>query len=66
MFVYMMQPVVQPVVTFRVSLTRREMYCGHPRLSVCLRVCVSVRGRMPTLLHGTECYLGEWKGMPLF
>jgi len=30
------------------------MYCGHTRLSV--------RGRMPTLLHGPGCNLGE--GMP--
>ena len=31
------------------------------------RVCVSVRGRMPTLVHGPECNLGEWwgKGMPI-
>ena len=36
------------VVTFRVSRRRREMYCRHARLSV----CVSVSGRMPTLLHG--------------
>jgi len=27
-------------------------------------VCVSVRGRMPTLLHGPGCNLGEWYGMP--
>jgi len=33
-------------ITFRVSRRRREMYCGHARL------CVSVCGRMPTLLHG--------------
>ena len=43
-------------VTFRVSRRRREMYCGHARLCVCL----SVRGRMPTLLHGPGCNLGEW------
>jgi len=23
-------------------------------------VCLSVRGRMPTLLHGPGCNLGEW------
>ena len=28
-------------VTFRVSRRRREMYCGHARLSVCLFVCPS-------------------------
>jgi len=33
------------VITFRVSRRRREMYCGHLRLCVCL----SVRGGMPTL-----------------
>jgi len=50
------------VVTFRVGRRRREMYCGHARLCVCLYVCVcvTVRGRMPTLLHGPGCNLGEW------
>ena len=36
----------------------REWYCGHTRL--CVYVCLSVRGRMPTLLHGPGCNLGEW------
>jgi len=27
---------------------------------VVTRVCVSVRGRMPTLLHGSGCNLGKW------
>ena len=27
---------------------------------VCVPVCLSVRGRMPTLLHGPGCNLGEW------
>jgi len=27
------------VITFRVRRRRREMYCGHPRLCVCLSVC---------------------------
>jgi len=44
------------IVTFRVSRRRREMYCGHARL----RVCVFVRGRMSTLLHGPGYNLGEW------
>jgi len=26
-------------VTFRISRRRREMYCGHARLCVCLSVC---------------------------
>jgi len=38
------------------------------RVSVCvcvgLCVCVTVRGRMPTLLHGPGCNLGEWYGLP--
>jgi len=40
------------------SRRRREMYCGQARPSV----CVSVRGRMPTLLHGPECKLGGLVG----
>ena len=44
------------LVTFRVSRRPREIYCGHSRLCV----CVSVRGRMPTLLHEPGCNFGEW------
>ena len=47
--------------TFRVSRRRREMYSGHA-LSVCLCVCLSVRGRMPTLLHEPQCNLGRVVG----
>ena len=46
----------QCLATFRVSGRRPEMYSGHARLSV----SVSVRCRMPTLLHGPEYNLGEW------
>ena len=53
------------LVTFRVSRRRREMYCGHARLCECLCVCLSVRGRMPTLLHGHGCNLGSGRGCPL-
>ena len=28
------------LITFRVSRRRREMYCGHPRLAVCVWLCV--------------------------
>jgi len=35
------------------------------RASVCLSVCLSVRRRMPTLLHGPGCNSGEWYGLPL-
>ena len=45
-------------ITFRVSRRRRAMYCGHARLCVCL----SVRSRMPTLLHGPGCNLGRMVG----
>ena len=57
------QPCLRPythtaaaVVTFCVSRRRRKMYCGH----ACLSVCLSVRGRTPTLLHGPGCNLGAW------
>jgi len=61
------------IVTFCVSRRPREMYCGHARLCVCLSLCVcvcvclclSVRGHMPTLLHGPECNLGSGRGCPL-
>jgi len=52
------------IVTFCVSLRRRKMYCGHARLCVSLSVCLSVRGRMPTLLHGPGCNLGSGRGCP--
>jgi len=38
------------------------MYCGHARLCVC--VCLSVRGRTLTLLHGSRCNLGAWWRLP--
>jgi len=41
------------IIAFRVSSRPWEMYCSHSRfLSVCLSLWLSVRGRMPTLLHG--------------
>ena len=46
------------VVTIRVSRI------DHEKCIVVTRVCVSVRGRMPTLLHGPGCNLEEWHGMP--
>jgi len=42
------------IITFRVSRRRRKMYCGHARL------CLSLRGRTPTLLHGPGCNLEAW------
>jgi len=49
------------LVRFRVSRRRREMYCGHARLCVCL----PVRCRTTTLLHGPGCNLGTGRGCPL-
>jgi len=55
------------IATLRVS--RREMYCGHARLcvcvSACLFVCVSARGCMPTLLHGPGLTWESGRGCPL-
>jgi len=47
-----------PIITFRVSRRRREMYIGR----TC--VCLSVRGCMTTLLHGPGCNLEERYGVP--
>jgi len=47
---------VTVIITFRVSPRRREMYCGHMRLCVCL----CVRGCMATLLNGPGCNWGDW------
>ena len=55
-YVTVINAVVAIVVTFCVSRRRRKMYCGHARLCVCL----SVRGRTRTLLHGPGCNLGAW------
>jgi len=43
------------------SRRRREMYCGHARLCV----CVSVRGCMPSPLHGPGCNFENGMGCPL-
>jgi len=50
-----------PVITFRVSRRRREMYIGHTRLSLCVSVCLSPRSHTTAR---TGCKLGEWKGVP--
>jgi len=42
----------------RESWTTRNVLWS--RAYVCLSVCLSVHGRMPTLLHGPGCNLGEW------
>jgi len=49
------------LITFCVSRRRRKIYCGHARMYVCqMSVCLSVRGRTPTLLLGPGCNLGAW------
>ena len=48
------------ITKFRVWRIRGEVYIGYGRLYVCL----SVRRRIPTLLHGPGCNLAEWKGVP--
>ena len=48
--------------TSRKSQTTRNVYWSLA--SVCLSVCPSFR--MPMLLHGPRCNLGEWQGCPLF
>jgi len=35
------------------------VYIGHGRLCICL----SISHRIPTLLHGPGCNLGEWYGV---
>ena len=45
-------------ITFRVRHSRGKMYIDHGRLSVCL----SVACRIPTLLHGHGCNLGNGRG----
>ena len=49
------------IITFRVRRSRGEMYIGHGRLCLLrVSVCLSVPRRIPTLLHGPRCKLGEW------
>jgi len=49
-------PFAKRLITFCVTRRRCEMYIGNARLCV----CVSVRRRIPTLMHGPGCNLGEW------
>jgi len=49
------------VITFRVRRSRGEMYIGHGRLCICL----SIPRRIPTLLHGPRCKLGNGRACPI-
>ena len=42
----------------RESWTTRNVLWS--RASVCLSLCLPVRGRVPTLLHRPGCNLGQW------
>ena len=46
-----------------ISRSPGEMYSGHGHLSV--SACLCVPRRIPALLHGPGCNLGEWQGCPL-
>jgi len=52
-----------PIITFRVRRSGGEMYSGHGRL--CVRVCLSVPRRIPTLLHGPGVTWENGSGCPL-
>jgi len=45
----------------RESWTMRNVLWS--RASVCVSVCLPVRGRMPTVFHGPGYNFGEWYGM---
>ena len=59
---YTKKAINQRFFTFSVWRSRFEMYIGNARLCVCVSVCLSVPRRIPTLLHGPGCNLGEWQG----
>jgi len=56
------------IITFRVSRRRREMYCGHEHLCVCvfLSVCVFVRAAArPHYCTDPDVIWGSGRGCPL-
>ena len=53
-----------PLITFRVSRRRREMYCGHAHLCVCLRVCQSAAA-CPHYCTDRDVFWGSGRGCPL-
>ena len=52
-------------VCFLCNFARGEIYVGHGHLCVCLCVCLSVPCRIPTLMHGPGCNLGNGRGCRL-
>ena len=49
------------LIAFRLRRSRGEMYIGQARLCICLCVCPR---RIPTLLHGPGCNLGNGRSSP--
>ena len=52
----------QHVVLVALRLLHFVRVVDDAKCIVVMRVCVSVHGRMPTLLHRPGCNLGEWSG----
>ena len=52
------------LITFCVSLRRREMYCGHARLCVCLCVCLSAAACLQ-YCKDPDVTWGSGRGCPL-
>jgi len=44
----------------RESKNTRNVLWSRASVCLCVSVCLSVRGRMPTVLHGPGCNLGQW------
>jgi len=53
------------LITFCVSRRRRKMYCGRSPASVCLCVCLSVRGRTSTLCTDPDVTWVSGRDCPL-
>jgi len=56
---------MKPRTHSRLCYILRESQTTRNALWSRASVCLSVRGRMPTLLHGSGCNLEEWWGRPL-
>ena len=52
------------LITFRVSRTRRKMYCSHARLCVCLCVCLSAAA-CPHYCTDPDVTWGSDRGCPV-
>jgi len=54
------------LVTFCMNRRRREMYCGHSRLCVCVSVCLSVSvAACPHYWMDLDVTWGSGRGCPL-